>query len=232
MWRGPNARHDDVWRSGDRGPIILKLETIRRWVVSLTSRLRYSQGTSYCYSLYRRLGKFWSHCGHLLIKETNSEHNSSVFQSLPSCCTDRAIQTPVWTQELHNLPSSTNVIYVIIWRVKWGEVRYKTDCTYNVTWVAFVQLLLQWKCKMRFTLWACVCSLSYSAFKAHVAYFTVICGLSGCTIFVTLSQIKKYLRKKKVIEHKTLVWHSLQLLWNISHSKKNSARQYDKHTVW
>jgi hypothetical protein len=30
----------------------------------------------------------------------------------------------------------------------------------------------------------CVCSLSYPARKAHAPYYIVICGLSGCTIFV------------------------------------------------
>jgi hypothetical protein len=29
----------------------------------------------------------------------------------------------------------------------------------------------------------CVCSLSYTAFKAHAPYYTVICGLFGSTIF-------------------------------------------------
>jgi len=32
--------------------------------------------------------------------------------------------------------------------------------------------------------WVRVCSLIYSACKAHAPYYMVICGLSDCTIFV------------------------------------------------
>jgi hypothetical protein len=39
-------------------------------------------------------------------------------------------------------------------------------------------------------------SLSYPARKAHAPYYIVICGLSGSTIFLTLSHKRHDLRKK------------------------------------
>jgi len=33
----------------------------------------------------------------------------------------------------------------------------------------------------------CVCSVSYPACKAHAPYYTVICGLSGFTIFLHIT---------------------------------------------
>jgi len=48
----------------------------------------------------------------------------------------------------------------------------------------------------------CVCSLSYPACKAHAPYHTVICGLSGCTMFSTLSHKWHGFRKKKFINVK------------------------------
>jgi hypothetical protein len=49
----------------------------------------------------------------------------------------------------------------------------------------------------------CVCSISYPACKAHRAYI-VICGLSGFTIYLTLSH-KWFGFWEKVIEHKMCV---------------------------
>jgi hypothetical protein len=61
----------------------------------------------------------------------------------------------------------------------------------------------------------------------HIA----ICGLSrSAVIFPTLSH-KRYDFRKKVTEHKMCVLiFSTTFVWNISHSKKNSARYYHKCT--
>jgi hypothetical protein len=42
----------------------------------------------------------------------------------------------------------------------------------------------------------CVCSLSYPARKAHALYYTVFCGLSGCTIFFASSHKRHDFRRK------------------------------------
>ena len=84
-------------------------------------------------------------------------------------------------------------------------------------WGAFLQPLLQWKSNTYYILWVCVCSLSYPAFNSLAPYYTVICGLSGCTVFSTLSQKRHDFSEKC----KTFIW-------NISRSKKNSFRYYHK----
>jgi len=47
----------------------------------------------------------------------------------------------------------------------------------------------------------CVCNLIYPARKANAPYYIVICGLSGCTIFSTLSH-KWHDFREKVTERK------------------------------
>jgi len=58
-------------------------------------------------------------------------------------------------------------------------------------------------------------------------------GLSGCTIFSTVShKWHDFRRKKNVIEHKMRVLiFSTIFIWNISHSKKKWAR-YDQKCIW
>ena len=50
-------------------------------------------------------------------------------------------------------------------------------------WGAFVQPLLKWKGDEYYICWVYVCSLSYSACKAHMVSYIVVCGLSGSTVF-------------------------------------------------
>ena len=50
-------------------------------------------------------------------------------------------------------------------------------------WGAFVSPLLQWKTNKYYIFWVYVCSLIYSACKAHAAYYIATRGFSGSTIF-------------------------------------------------
>jgi hypothetical protein len=54
-------------------------------------------------------------------------------------------------------------------------------------------------------------SLSYTARKAHAPYCTVICGLSGSTMFFHILTNGKIFRKK-LLKIKCVFWFSLQLL--------------------
>jgi hypothetical protein len=63
----------------------------------------------------------------------------------------------------------------------------------------------------------CVCSLSYPACKAHAPCYIVFCGLSGCTMFSTLS-------------HKERDFPKTTLVSSISHSKKYLSKYYHKWT--
>jgi len=54
-------------------------------------------------------------------------------------------------------------------------------------------------------------------------FYIVTCGL---LLYHTFSRLSK---KKKIFEYKMYVWiFSTTFLWNISNSKKNSARYYHK----
>jgi hypothetical protein len=58
----------------------------------------------------------------------------------------------------------------------------------------------------------------------------IICGLSGSTIFFKIiSKGKIFWKKKNVTEHKMCVlFSSTNFMWNISHSKTNTARYNHK----
>jgi hypothetical protein len=80
--------------------------------------------------------------------------------------------------------------------------------------------------------WMCHCilCLCYTARKAHAPYYIVICGLSGCSIFSTLSH-KWHDFRKKLLNIKYMFWFFYtSFVRNLSHSKKNSARCYHKRT--
>jgi len=79
----------------------------------------------------------------------------------------------------------------------------------------------------------CVPSHSYPACKAHALYYTysVTFGLSDCTTFYHIISYMAQFFFKNVIEHKVCVLiFTTTFVWNISHSKKNSARYYHKRT--
>jgi hypothetical protein len=78
-------------------------------------------------------------------------------------------------------------------------------------------------------------SITYSEclFVALVIQYTkrmhriIISGLSGCTVFSTLSQSARFSKKKKVIEYDmcVLIFRTTYVR-NVSHVKNNSARYY------
>ena len=58
----------------------------------------------------------------------------------------------------------------------------------------------------------CVCSLNYSARKAHAPYYTVICDLSGCTELFRFYLINGSILGKQLLSIKC-VFFSVQILF-------------------
>ena len=71
------------------------------------------------------------------------------------------------------------------------------QCTYNVTYGCFRERIFAVE-KLKYTYSECVCSLSYLACKAHAPNYTVICGLSGSTIFSHFISQKARFSKEKI----------------------------------
>ena len=65
----------------------------------------------------------------------------------------------------------------------------------------------------------------------HAPCYIIICGLSGCTIFSTLSHKWHNFRRKRLLNTNCVLIFSATFVWNISHSKKNSARYYHRHIL-
>ena len=62
----------------------------------------------------------------------------------------------------------------------------------------------------------CVSSLSHPACKVQVPYYIVVCGLSGCTIFLCIvSETAPFLGGKNLLNIKCVFWFSLQYLLEI-----------------
>jgi hypothetical protein len=95
----------------------------------------------------------------------------------------------------------------------------------NVTSRRVHETTCAWISKKYCIIWVRVCSLSYSASKAPAPCYIVTCSLP---YFSTLSHKQHDFRKKKnVFECSICVWiFSITAVWNISHSKKNSAWHY------
>ena len=86
------------------------------------------------------------------------------------------------------------------------------QCTWQVTLRHVrTQLLLQWKNNKYYVLWACVCSLSYTACNARVSY----CRLWPARLYNIFPHyfIKgMILEKKKLLNIKCVFWFSIQFL--------------------
>ena len=79
-----------------------------------------------------------------------------------------------------------------------------------------------------YILWVYVWNLRYLAWHVHVLCYNIICGLSVSTKFSHVI-LQMMIFRKKLWNIKCVIWFSLlTLLWNISHSKKNSARYCHK----
>jgi len=95
-----------------------------------------------------------------------------------------------------------------------------------------MQPFLQWKSHKYYTLWVCICGLSYPACNAHAPFHIVICDLPGSTIFFHIFSQRPRLPENKGIKHKTCVLiFSTNFIWNISRYKQAWVRKL-KNVNW
>ena len=107
-------------------------------------------------------------------------------------------------------------------------MRQERQCMYNVTSRSFCVTTVNVESSKYYIFWVCVCSLRYPACSVHAPYCQ---GWPDrlYNIFSTLSHKRYDFREKKTLFNiKCVFCFSLQILWNVSHSKKKWER-YD-HT--
>ena len=93
------------------------------------------------------------------------------------------------------------------------------QCAYSVTVRHVCATTVAVEKAVSITYSECVCSLRYPACSVRESCYTVICGLSGSTIFFQI------FFREKVTEHRVRVF-SLQHLSETSHSMQNSVAYY------
>jgi surface polysaccharide O-acyltransferase-like enzyme len=91
--------------------------------------------------------------------------------------------------------------------------------------------LLQWKSNKYYIFWVCVCSLSYPAFNVHAPYYSQLWPAPLYSIFAHYLINDTIFGKKKLLNIKCVLIFCTTFVWNISHSKKNSARYYHQCTL-
>jgi len=115
-----------------------------------------------------------------------------------------------------------------------GKKRYGIQ---NVFWFS-VQISLKYFFILRI-IWrdiivnilVCFCSFRYPIYNTYAPYYIDICCLCGyTTFFLILSHKQRDFSEKKVMEYKMCFDFLYKLVWNIFHSKNNSARYYNKYT--
>jgi hypothetical protein len=98
-----------------------------------------------------------------------------------------------------------------------------------VTVGIFAEPLLPYKSDSHYIFWVSDCSLVYPAYKAHALYYIVICGWLVLPCISTLSHKRLDFRGLQNIKCVFLI-SSTAFVWNISHSKQNSASYCHKCT--
>ena len=98
-----------------------------------------------------------------------------------------------------------------------------------VTVGIFAKPLLPYKSDTHYIVWVCDCRLIYPAYKAHAHYYIVICGCLVLPCISTSSHKRLDFRGLPNIKCVFLI-SSTDFVWNISHSKQNSASYCHKFT--
>ena len=97
------------------------------------------------------------------------------------------------------------------------KIKQDTQNTFNVTWRCVRATIVAVESRTYDTFWGCVSNLRYPECNAHAPYYTVICSLSGSTIFLhIISQMARF--------SKTSSWTQnvcfgcfYKFVWDISH---------------
>ena len=121
-------------------------------------------------------------------------------------------------------------------------VRYEHKCRSNLftkytnqpgkarraeNWGAFMQPLLVWRSNKHQVIQVFICDLRHAACNAHAPYYHLRPAPLYNT-FSSLSHGRQDFWGKNFIRHKMCFDFLYNFVWNISHSKENSARHYKK----
>jgi len=109
----------------------------------------------------------------------------------------------------------------------------RATCPAHLFILDLITRIILCKSNKYYIFWVCVCSLSYPACKAHVLYYTAICGLSvSTTLFHIISLMTRFSGKKKIVNKKSVFSPSLRLLSETFLILRRIQRDIIKNVYW
>jgi len=157
--------------------------------------------------LHHSVFGFSSLCGvkkHKIFNKMFRDGSASVFGT-------RVAEVPIHCGSLLILMPERCSVFCIFKHLVVGQIQHNRQCTCNVTLRWLLNHCREWKNKICYIFWGCVCSCSYPACRAHGTI--LYCCLWPVWICHDFSHyvISGIIFGKKVLNIKYVLWFSLQL---------------------